>query len=121
MGEDLKAVEELQKIILKDTLTTKHVTAVKEVYNKSGIKGLLSWLIELELKNPKPSSLNLAKWYTMLDKRKEAIDWLEKALEQNLPNTLRINNNPDYDTLRSEPGFVALIEKMGLSAYGNGD
>ncbi len=121
MGEDLKAVEELQKIIPKDTLTTKHVTAVKEVYNKSGIKGLLSWLIELELKNPKPSSLNLAKWYTMLDKRKEAIDWLEKALEQNLPNTLRINNDPDFDTLRSEPGFVELIEKIGLSNYSKRD
>ena len=117
MGEDIKAMEQIQMIMEKDTLTAKNVNVVKEAYNKSGIKGLLDCLIELELKRPKPSYLNLAKFNTILDKREVALDWLEKALEENIPNTLRVNNDPDFDNLRSEPRFKVLIKKMGLPQY----
>jgi TolB-like protein len=116
-GEDIKAVETLQKIMLLDTLTAKNATVVKEIYNNSGINGLLNFLIELELKKSRPSFYTLAVRYAMQEKNEEALDWLEKGLEENDPNILRINSNPDFDILRSEPRFQAMIKKMGLSGY----
>jgi TolB-like protein len=115
--EELKALEEIQKALQMDTSTAKAANYVKEVYNRSGKTGLISWLIELELQNPKPSSMQLAGYYAMLDQKEKALDWLEKALEDKYPGIVRINNNPDFDNLRSEPRFQAMIKKMGLSEY----
>jgi TolB-like protein len=110
--EDIKAVE----------ATAKHVYEVKDVYNKSRMNGLINWLIELNLKMKThffyvaDSTFYLAKWYAMLDRKEETIGWLEKSIE-NRSKIAQINNDPDFDNLRSEPRFQKLIEKMGLSEY----
>ena len=119
MGEELKAVEDLQRIMQCDLTTQKYVNAVKEVYSKSGIEGLLNLVINLRLEKPEPASLSLAKTYALLDKKEELLNWMENAVELNLPNALRINNDPDFDSLRSEPRYIAIIKKLGLSEYAN--
>jgi TolB-like protein/Tfp pilus assembly protein PilF len=119
LGEDSLAVEELQKALLRDSLMPENMNFVKDVLYKSDMKGILNWAIDFELKDSEPSPLSLATWYAMLDQREEALKWLEKALEEKIPNIVRINNNPDYDNLRSEPRFQAIIKKMGLSEYAN--
>jgi hypothetical protein len=50
-------------------------------------------------------------------KKEAALDWLEKAFKASLPDLPFINSNPDFDSLRSEPRFQAIIKKMGLSEY----
>ncbi len=117
--EDLKTIEALQKIMLLDTSTAKYATDVREIYNKSGINDLLNFLIELQLTNSAPSYYTLAGFYALRDKKEDALDCLDKALEENDPDILRIYSNPNFDNLRSEPRFIALIEKMGLSEYAN--
>jgi TolB-like protein/Tfp pilus assembly protein PilF len=119
LGEDSLAVEELQKALLRDSLMPENMNFVKDVLYKSDMKGILNWVIDFELKDSEPSPLSLATWYAMLDQREEALKWLEKALEEKIPSIVRINNNPDYDNLRSEPRFQAIIKKMGLSEYVN--
>jgi TolB-like protein len=120
-GEGLKAVEALQKTMLLDTSTAKYANEIKEIYNQSGINGLLNFLIELQLTNSTPSYYTLAAFYALLDKKEKALGCLEKALEENDPQILRIYSNPNFDNLHSEPGFVALIKKMGFSEYRPGD
>jgi tetratricopeptide (TPR) repeat protein len=110
-GENVKAVEALQKALPGDTLT------IKEGYKKSGINGVINWLIETELNKSKPSSLSLARLYSRLGKNEEALNWLEEALKENLTILPIIKNDPDFDNLRSEPRFQAIIKKMGLSEY----
>ncbi len=110
-GENVKAVEALQKALPGDTLT------IKEVYNKSGINGIFNWFIENEFNKSKPSSLSLAGSYSWLGKKEEALNWLEKASEENITYLPSINNDPGWDNLRSEPRFQAIIKKMGLSEY----
>jgi len=115
--ENLKAIETLQKIMPMDTLTARNANMVKDIYNKSGMNGIFEWLIELELKNPEPDPLTIAIWYAKMNKKDEALNWLEKAFEKRPPGIPRINTNPDFDNLRSEPRFLAIIEKLGLSEY----
>jgi TolB-like protein len=120
--EDIKAVEALQKMMLLDTIIAKHAYEVKDVYKKSRMTGLIDWLIELNLKMDAhffyvaDSTFYLAKWYAMLDKKEKAIDWLEKSIE-NRSKIAQINNDPDFDNLRSESRFRKLIGEMGLSVY----
>jgi tetratricopeptide (TPR) repeat protein len=126
MGENLKAAEALKQFMLRDTLTVKIANYVTDVYGKSGMTGLLNWLIELQFKNPS-ADLYIAKWYAMLGKKEEALDRLGKALQarlseipgvNSLPDEIpRIFNSPDFDNLRSERRFKAIIKKMGLSEY----
>lgn len=113
-GEDLKAVEALQKCMAIDTSTLKYEKSVKEIFNKSGTNGLLNWLIENQLRKPIPSPLDIATWYDILGEKKEALNWLEKAMEERSQNIPRINNGPDFVNLRHEPRFQALCRKMNL-------
>jgi len=115
--EDLKAAEALQKAQYMDTLNSKNVNLISDIYNKSGINGLWNWLIELERKKSIPNPFTLANIYAKLNQKEEALNWLEKAFEEHCPDIPVINNSPDYDNLRSEPRFQAIIKKMGLSEY----
>jgi len=114
--EDLKAVEALQKALNADSSQS---NLMKNLYEKSGINGLLNWLIENELKKANPSSNNLALWYNMVGKKSEALNWLENRFANPDPGLANLNNNPDYDNLRSEPEFQNIIKKLGLSDYQN--
>ena len=123
LGEDLKAVEVLQKIMLNDSFAAKNAGTIKTVYNSSGITGIFNWLIEVQHKKAssvfglRETSFDFARWYAMLHKDEEALNWLEKALENNPPGICIINNNPDFDNMRLEPRFQDIIKKMGLSDY----
>jgi len=117
LGEDLKAVEVLQEILLRDTFTSKDASLAKEIFNKSGINGVSTWLVELALKRPEPNPWELATRYARVGKKEEALYWLEIYFD-NRPSSLpRINNNPEIEILRSEPRFQEMITKLGLSEY----
>jgi len=115
--EDLKAIEALQKALYVDTLHIENANFISDIYGKDGMNGLLKWLIEHEFNKSQPSYLALARRFNMLGEKDKALDCLEKAFENPPPGIARINNNLDYDNLRSEPRFQELIKKMGLSEY----
>ncbi len=58
---------------------------------------------------------NLALTYTGLGEREQALAWLEQAYEAHAPALVLLNITPALDTLRSEPRFQALLEKVGLA------
>ena len=116
-GEDIKASEILQQLMLRDTLTRNIANVIKEVYSKSGINGLLGMMIELELNKTKSSPTAIAWGYAILAKKEETLNWLEKALEEHTTDLPRINNSIDFNYLRSEPRFMSILKQMELSEY----
>jgi TolB-like protein/tetratricopeptide (TPR) repeat protein len=116
LGENLKAIEALQEYIrwgVDDTLATKYVEVIREIYDSSGIDGILNWLIEI---NPKDYLSNVT-WYALLGKKDKALDCLEEVSENPPVQFFKINNNYNYNSLRSDPRFQAIILKMGLADY----
>jgi TolB-like protein len=116
-GEGLKAVEVIQKYLKRDNLNTKHIRTVRKIYTRSGLNGLINWLINWEIKMTNPDPYILAIWHILLGKNEQTLGYLEKAIENRMVAIPMINNDPDFDSLRSEARFQALIKKMGLSEY----
>lgn len=64
-----------------------------------------------------PDPYLLAVWHILLGKREHSLGYLEEAVENRMVAIPMINNDPDFDNLRSEPRFQKLIGEMGLSEY----
>jgi Flp pilus assembly protein TadD len=60
------------------------------------------------------SALDLAMIYAALGEREQALDYIEKGIEQEEENVGRINVNPAFDPLRSEPRFTEIVKRIRL-------
>lgn len=61
--------------------------------------------------------ISSAKQHCFLGDSNKALDNLEKAVNAGIPGVAYINNDIDFNILRNEPRFQALIDKMGLIRY----
>ncbi|MCJ7448219.1 MAG: hypothetical protein MUO72_11030 [Bacteroidales bacterium] len=113
LGHDLKAIEALQNVTIINSLNSGNSNFLLEKYNKEGINGIINWLINSQQKNVDP--ITLARWNAKLNRKDEALKLLETGFEESVVEIPRINNDLDFESLRSEPRFQALIKKMGLS------
>jgi TolB-like protein len=59
---------------------------------------------------------NRAHYLAHLGQTEEALEALEEALEAHIPFLPWINVNPDFDGIRSEPRFQALLRRMNLGS-----
>jgi hypothetical protein len=84
------------------------------------LSGLMNWVIDWELGRNNPDPYLLATWYAMLDKKAQALDYLEEAVEKRIVAIPMINNDLNFNSLRLESRFIDLIGKMGLSEYQKG-
>jgi serine/threonine-protein kinase len=52
--------------------------------------------------------------YMGLGEADTALEWLDKSIEERDPMSAHLNTEPYYDSLRSRPGYQALLRKMNL-------
>jgi adenylate cyclase len=57
----------------------------------------------------------LAWAYAMVGEKEKSFWFLEKAYQQHDPALANLKVDPDFDTLRQDPRFVALLAKVGLN------
>lgn len=57
---------------------------------------------------------HIATLYTALGNKDEAFAWLEKACENRDFRLCRLKVDPRWDSLRSDPRFVAILKRIGL-------
>jgi TolB-like protein/AraC-like DNA-binding protein/tetratricopeptide (TPR) repeat protein len=126
LGEGEKMLQELLAIIKKYTQDEKYPEEVQAAFNRNGINGVFSWLIEVNNNRPIPVEgmdghpFYSAWWNAILGNRSEAVYWLEQSLNYPRPlghYTNLIATNPDFDLLRDDPRFLEVIEKKGLTPY----
>jgi serine/threonine-protein kinase len=60
------------------------------------------------------SPLNIAMNYAFAGDDSEALDWLERAIDEHTPWLPELKIDPMWDAVRSQPRFVALLKKIGL-------
>lgn len=73
----------------------------------------LSRLVELASKQYVPADV-IARMYAGFGEKTKALDWLDRAYQQDTWSLILLRLEPMYDNLRSEPRFQALVKKMRL-------
>jgi tetratricopeptide (TPR) repeat protein len=117
LGENLKAVESLQKALSIFPEDQKYVLMVKEYYDREGLDGLPKAVIQINSEKQESGIIGTARYFVFLGENQKALDYLEKAVELHIPGVPYINNDIDLAPLRNQPRFQALLDKMGLKSY----
>jgi len=126
LGDADKAALELCSIVGSHPQTSRLKEEIAAVADSSGVAGLFSWLIEVNINRPVPLTgmsghpFFIAWWQAINGNKEEAIYWLERNMEAKLKLSVffdLITTNPDFAILHNDPRFLAIIEKRGLARY----
>jgi tetratricopeptide (TPR) repeat protein len=113
-----EAIEEARKAIyLSGEGIPLFVAQLGAIYSHSGkrkeAEKVLDQLHELS-KQRYVSPFYIAVIYVGLGQKDQAFEWLEKAYEEHDHALEALKVDPMLDSVRSDPRFIALMEKMGL-------
>jgi TolB-like protein/AraC-like DNA-binding protein len=126
LGEGEKAAKELQSIASLYPAAFGYPDEIWAAYKQSGIKGLFSWLADINAHRPIPIEgmdghpFFSAWWNAILGNKEVSIYWLKKNMESEHRLYVYLNliaTNPDFDILRNDPRFLSIIEEIGLTPY----
>ena len=118
LGEDIKALEAIKRWLQEgDSINVRYYNILKNESDKLDLNRTIELLIKMDLERVPPDPRNLAYWYSMIGDIEETLNWLELAFEDPPTDIPRVNNDPRFEFLRSEPRFQEMIRKMGLTAY----
>jgi TolB-like protein/AraC-like DNA-binding protein len=126
LGKGEEAAKIFRDVFRSNPLTEPFAEGVMNAYEKSDIPGIFSWLIDINMNYPVPmQGLNgnpyyLAWWHALIGNKEESICWFERTVEAEMVPMHYFNliaQNPDFDFLRDDPRFLAVIEKAGLAPY----
>lgn len=119
MGMYSEAVEEfLEDGRTREYLTSQEIESLRELFKTSGWKSFsLKRINMLEEKSKKQyiSPTTLAGLYALGEDKDRAFAWLEKAIESHDGWLTLIKIQPAYDSLRNDPRFIKLLERMNLA------
>ena len=114
-GDTLNAIRALRKACDTDPAYSELGVKLMNIINNSGYKTALEIWLNTEIENNNP--IYAAVISILLNRKEEALTWLEKAFEERHSMVYNIYYAWPFKNLRSEPRFQAIIDKMGLSEY----
>lgn len=115
IGDTTGAVKNLKKFSDIDPAYKKYGSELMNIYKKSGYYAAMEYWLKAVTVNK--NMVHIAAWNASLNRKEEALTYLEKAYEEQHSMLYVIYYAIPFWTLRSEPRFQAIIEKMGLSSY----
>jgi serine/threonine-protein kinase len=103
---------------LEGIFSRQEMADMRRAYEVSGYSGFLRKQNELmqqhlakgEYQSPQIIALN----YALAGANSEALDWLERAVEERTPWLPELKMDPAWDALRSQPRFITILKKIGL-------
>ena len=96
---------------------TQLARAVEQAFHEGGHHlALKTWLRSLQKRSEEQyiSPMEIAKLYVRLEKKNEAFQWLQKAVEDRSESLVYLNVDPVYDSIRSDPRFKEIMLQVGL-------
>jgi TolB-like protein/DNA-binding winged helix-turn-helix (wHTH) protein len=118
MGLHPQAVDEfLEDGRTRGYLTPAEIQALSKTFKTSGWQSFVLAridLLERKVKQEYVSPTTLAGIHALAGEKDSAFAWLEKAIDTRDPWLSLIKIQPAYDTLRSDPRFTTLLQRMNL-------
>jgi serine/threonine-protein kinase len=116
-GKYDQAVAEIDKAGQVSGQPPQLMAEINQAYARSGWKGYLQASLDQLLKFPESRRFppfGIATFYARLGNKDEALAWLERAYEERDFRIRLISVSFEFDGIRSDPRFVALVQKIGL-------
>jgi eukaryotic-like serine/threonine-protein kinase len=88
--------------------------SMKETYQKSGWKAYVQMNLDLFTPQFQFTPFVVATFYARLDRKDEAIKWLEKGFEERDFRMTLLSVAYEFDGFRNDPKFKELVRRMGL-------
>lgn len=113
-----EAVKECEQAAVLSQRSPPALSFLGYAYGRAGRRGeaqqVFNELVELSQRTyVSPFSFSLL--HLVLGHNEQALEWLEKSVQNHLSGTIFIQVNPEIDPLRSDPRFKRLVRSMGLS------
>jgi hypothetical protein len=90
---------------------------MKGIYAKAGWKAFVQANLDRVVAQANKGQFSpfvVATFYAKLGQKEEALAWLEKGYEERDFRMTLISVDYEFDVLRSDPRFVALLHRLGL-------
>ena len=120
LGRYDDAKDQIKDIIAFDP-SSNNPEILDRIFEESGIEGSLLWFIEWLQENESPDfyykiDLNywIAELYCVIGDSQQALDYLEKSFEFHESSVADMKFNPNFQLIRNEPRFEAMLKKMGM-------
>ena len=119
-GKTAEAFRVWQKVHeIEGLFTSAEMEEMDKAYNNSGLRGFVLKKIEFMEKRRAEgkyqSALRIAHHYMIAGEKAQTLTWLERAVEERAPWMPELKADATWDELRSEPRFVALLQKIGIN------
>ena len=91
--------------------------ALTQGYAQSGYRGAMIRAADVLVARGRTTYVlpnDVASLYAIAGEKVQALEWLERGFEARDPNMPYLDLYPEFETLRSEPRFQALVRKMNL-------
>lgn len=112
-----QAIAEFQSATAKSNRDPMALASLGHVYAVSGNRREAERVLD-ELRTMSKqryvSPYNLALIYAGLGMKEESLTWLEKSYEVRDYRMIWLKVEPQFDSLRSDQGFIALLQRMRL-------
>ncbi len=112
-----EAVELFLKSMNLNGAPPQRVEEFREAFRVGGWPGFLNKHLEKLEKRAKTQVIEpfaFAHLYVRLGRKEEALIYLQKSFEQHHSSVIQFKIEPAYDSLRDDPRFAELIQKIGL-------
>ncbi|MFC2158330.1 protein kinase [Acidobacteriota bacterium] len=117
----LKGMDEDAIVIWRKSYSAREdheaLAALNSGYSESGYRGALKRVAEVMVERSKSSYVTpwqIGTLYTRAGMRDEALDWLEKAVDEKDANAAYMTVDPIFDDLRDSPRFKSMLRRMNL-------
>ena len=117
-GMFAESVHELAKAYVP-----KSAAELEAAFRKGAARGAVEWqLAHWRRLHPNEDipPLHFAVRYARLGRKDEALRCLERAYDEHVPWLIFIQNDPDFDSLHSDPRYEAIVKKLGLPPTSEG-
>jgi Tfp pilus assembly protein PilF len=124
-GRDRDSAERTWRAMALRAMPESEISELRAAFDKGGLAEMTRAQIRQFLRQEvKPTSsasfhiaLNLSWAYGRLGDREQALYWLEKSIERREDAAIHLLTNPAYDSLRGDPRFQRLLDRLNLTRY----
>ena len=114
LHKDDRAFYEYQKTAELSGRTPAELAALKQCFQRNGMKGVWGKLLEWLRKADGADSYEIASLYSLLGETDQAFVWLQKAYRERAPFMEFLKQESVFDNVRSDPRFGELLRNLNL-------